>query len=93
LPDDGTAGALVGRVWLPDARAGRGRRARDGVFDVSTSFSTVSALCEQDDPGCSAAAAKGTRIGDLESILANTPPDRRDRQKPWLLAPARSAGS
>ena len=33
------------------------------------------------------ADAAGTRIGDLESIVANTPPDRRDRTKPWLLAP------
>ena len=30
---------------------------------------------------------KGERIGDLENLAANTPPDRRDRAKPWLLAP------
>src|SRR5258708_25980438 len=59
----------------------------DGVYDVTSQFSTVSALCEEDDPAKSLHAIKGERIGDLDGLLANTPPDRRDRQKPWLLAP------
>ena len=29
----------------------------------------------------------GERIGRLDDVLANTPPDGRDRNKPWLLAP------
>ncbi|HKU06735.1 MAG TPA: fumarylacetoacetate hydrolase family protein [Bradyrhizobium sp.] len=88
LPQDGTSGTLVGRVWLPDAGGPAVVAVRgDGVFDVSASFSTVSALCEQDDPAGALQAAKGTRLGDLDGILANTPPDRRDRTKPWLLAP------
>src|SRR5438552_12905544 len=88
LPDDGTSGTLVGRVWLPDAAGPAVVAVRgDGVFDVSASFSTVSALCEQDDPAAALQAARGARIGDLDSILTNTPPDRRDRTKPWLLAP------
>src|SRR5215204_3645179 len=32
-------------------------------------------------------AAAGERVGALADILANTPPDGRDRAKPWLLAP------
>ncbi len=89
LPQDGTKGTLVGRVWLPDVGGPAVVAVRgEGVFDVSASFATVSALCEQDDPVAAAMqAAKGRRIGDLESILANTPPDSRDRSKPWLLAP------
>lgn len=88
LPQDGTSGTLVGRVWLPEAGGPAVVAVRgDGVFDVSASFSTVSALCEQDDPAVALQAAKGTRIGDLDGILANTPPDRRDRNRPWLLAP------
>jgi fumarylacetoacetate (FAA) hydrolase family protein len=88
LPQDGTKGTLVGRVWLPDAGGPAVIAVRsDGVFDLSASFATVSALCEQDDPAAAVHLAKGTRIGDLESILANTPPDSRDRSKPWLLAP------
>jgi fumarylacetoacetate (FAA) hydrolase family protein len=88
LPEDGTKGTLVGRVWLPQAKGPAVIVVRDdGVFDVTVRFPTVSALCEQDDPAAALRSAKGERIGDLDGILANTPPDRRDRQKPWLLAP------
>ncbi|MCP4615996.1 MAG: fumarylacetoacetate hydrolase family protein [Bradyrhizobium sp.] len=88
LPQDGTSGTLAGRVWLPETRGPAVVAVRaDGVFDVSASFATVSALCELDDPAAALGTAKGTRIGDLESIVANTPPDRRDGNKPWLLAP------
>jgi fumarylacetoacetate (FAA) hydrolase family protein len=88
LPDDGTRGTLVGRAWLPHAGGPAVVVVRaDGVFDVTTQFPTVSALCEEDDPAKSLHAIKGERIGDLDGLLANTPPDRRDRQTPWLLAP------
>src|SRR5215475_3566061 len=88
LPQDGTSGTLAGRVWLPDANGPAVVAVRgDGVFDVSASFSTVSALCETEDPAVALTSVRGVRIGDLESILANTPPDGRDRSKPWLLAP------
>lgn len=88
LPDDGTSGALVGRVWLPQADGPAVVAIRaDGVFDLTAQFPTVSALCEEDDPAKSLHAAKGERIGDLNALLANTPPDHRDPQKPWLLAP------
>ena len=88
LPQDGTKGTLVGRVWLPQAGGPAVVAIRDdGVFDVTARFPTVSALCEEDDPAAALRSVKGERIGDIEGILANTPPDRRDRQKPWLLAP------
>jgi fumarylacetoacetate (FAA) hydrolase family protein len=32
-------------------------------------------------------AADGEPIGALDSVLANTPPDQRNPQRPWLLAP------
>jgi fumarylacetoacetate (FAA) hydrolase family protein len=32
-------------------------------------------------------AAPGERIGRLDDVLANTPPDDRDPDRPWLLAP------
>ena len=57
------------------------------MFDVTAMFPTVSALCEEADPAAALRGAKGARIGDLETILTNTPPDRRDASKPWLLAP------
>jgi fumarylacetoacetate (FAA) hydrolase family protein len=88
LPDDGTTGTLAGRVWLPQAEGPAVVAVRaDGVFDVTASFPTVSALCEESDPAQALRAAKGERIGELERILANTPPDRRNRSQPWLLAP------
>jgi fumarylacetoacetate (FAA) hydrolase family protein len=88
LPDDGTKGTLVGRVWLPQAAGPAVAAIRDdGVYDVTARFATVSALCEEGDPSAALRGVKGERIGDLDGILANTPPDRRDRNKPWLLAP------
>ncbi|MHC2436592.1 fumarylacetoacetate hydrolase family protein [Bradyrhizobium sp. USDA 4451] len=88
LPEDGTAGTLVGRVWLPQAGGPAVVAVRgDGVFDVTARFPTVSALCEESDPAGALRATKGERIGDLAAILANTPPDRRDKAKPHLLAP------
>lgn len=93
LPDDGCRGALVGRVWRPDVagpsvvaiRADAAGAAR--VFDVTARFPTVSDLCEMPDPGSALASAAGDDLGSLDAILANTPPDTRDRARPWLLAP------
>jgi fumarylacetoacetate (FAA) hydrolase family protein len=88
LPDDGTTGTLAGRVWLPRAEGPAVVAVREGgVFDVTARFATVSALCEEDTPAQALRTTTGERIGDLDSILANTPPDRRDPSKPWLLAP------
>ncbi|MBR0872071.1 fumarylacetoacetate hydrolase family protein [Bradyrhizobium tropiciagri] len=88
LPQDGTSGTLVGRVFLPQAGGPAVVAVRaDGVFDVTAAFPTVSALCEEADPAAALRATRGERIGDLEAVLANTPPDGRDRAKPHLLAP------
>jgi fumarylacetoacetate (FAA) hydrolase family protein len=88
LPEDGTSGTLVGRVWLPQAEGPAVVAVRaEGMFDVSAEFPTVSALCEEEKPAQALRGIEGSRIGDLESILFNTPPDRRDPKKPWLLAP------
>ncbi|WP_407176014.1 fumarylacetoacetate hydrolase family protein [Bradyrhizobium sp. STM 3562] len=88
LPEDGTRGTLVGRVWLPRVGGPAVVAVRDdGVFDVTARFPTVSALCDDEDPARALRGFKGERIGQLDELLANTPPDRRDPQKPWLLAP------
>jgi fumarylacetoacetate (FAA) hydrolase family protein len=88
LPDDGTAGTLVGRVFLPAAAGPAVVAVRStGVFDVTQSFPTVSALAEEADPAAALNGIEGVRIGDLEAIAANTPPETRDIAKPWLLAP------
>jgi fumarylacetoacetate (FAA) hydrolase family protein len=88
LPDDGAKGTLVGRIWRPDVGGPAVVAVRaGGVFDVTAGFPTVSALCEHETPATALRAATGERIADLDAILANTPPDKRDTTKPWLLAP------
>ncbi|HZP74720.1 MAG TPA: fumarylacetoacetate hydrolase family protein [Pseudolabrys sp.] len=88
LPEDASAAVLVGRIWLPAADGPSVVAVREGrVYDVTEAFPTVSALAEEADPAASLRAAKGVLIGDLEAIAANTPPEGRDRTKPWLLAP------
>jgi fumarylacetoacetate (FAA) hydrolase family protein len=88
LPADGLAGALVGRVWRPDVGGPSVAVARDGAFfDVSAAFATTRDLCEAADPAAAARQAPGERLGAIDGILANTPPDRRDPTRPWLIAP------
>jgi fumarylacetoacetate (FAA) hydrolase family protein len=89
LPQDGTAGTLVGRVWLPGEPAGPAVVAvrEEGVFDLTPYAPTMSALCEAPEPAALARTAAAPRIGELSAILANSRPDRRDRSRPWLLAP------
>ena len=88
LPVDGTAGALVARVWLPQAAGPAVTAIRaDGVYDISRLAPTVRDLCEMPDPADIVRSGKGQPIGALADILANTPEDRRGPGKPWLLAP------
>ena len=88
LPDDQLTGALVGRIWLPAASGPSVVAVREsGVYDITSHYPTVSALAEQADPAAALRRAEGVRIGDLDAIAANTPPEKRDRSQPWLLAP------
>ncbi|WP_159606359.1 fumarylacetoacetate hydrolase family protein [Agromyces humi] len=88
LPDDGYAGTLVGRAWVPDAGGPCVVGIReDGVIDVTASFPTMRALTETPDPAAAAAAATGPVLGALDDLVANTPPERRDPARPWLLSP------
>lgn len=88
LPEDQAAGALVGRVWLPAASGPSVVAIRDsGVYDITSRYPTVSSLAEQANPAAALRGAEGVRVGDLNAIAANTPPDKRDPGQPWLLAP------
>jgi fumarylacetoacetate (FAA) hydrolase family protein len=88
LPKDRYAGALAGRVWRPDVAGPSVVAVRsDGVYDVGAAFATARDLCESPNPATALKAAAGERIGALDAILANTPPETRDPSKPWLLAP------
>jgi fumarylacetoacetate (FAA) hydrolase family protein len=88
LPTDQPATGLAGRVWRPDV-GGPSVVAIRGVevFDVSRAFPTMRDLCEAADPAAALQKERGESLGPLDAILKNTPVDRRDRAKPWLLAP------
>ena len=88
LPADADAAALAGRVWRPDLGGPAVVTLRGGqVVDVTRSFPTSRDLCESADPAAALRAAEGEAIGSLADILANTPVDGRDPQRPWLLSP------
>ena len=88
LPADAARATLAGRVWRPDVGGPAVVAVRpDGVYDVTPAAPTMRDLCEAGNPAATLRAAAGERIGSLDDILANTPPDTRDSRKPWLLAP------
>jgi len=88
LPRDGTAGALAGRIWRPDAGGPSIVAVRgDGVFDISKLTPTMRDLAESADAVAIVRDGRGERVGALADILANTPEAQRDARKPWLLAP------
>ena len=92
LPDDGHAGTLVARIWCPGAVPGPSVAAlrADGVFDLSTHFSTMSRLLDEADPAASAAAA-GVRVCSLDELLSHSVApavnSARDPARAHLLAP------
>ncbi|HZS84110.1 MAG TPA: fumarylacetoacetate hydrolase family protein [Stellaceae bacterium] len=89
LPADGFAGTLIGRAWVPAEDGPSVILIReDGVFDISRTAPTVSSLLNGPNPLATARLApRDKRLGSLDEILANTPPEKRDERKPWLLAP------
>ncbi|MCD2443419.1 fumarylacetoacetate hydrolase family protein [Agromyces sp. SYSU K20354] len=90
LPDDAESATLVGRAWVPDVSGPSVVVLRGAdVVDVSTVFPTMRALTESADPAAAAAAATthGRVVGSVDALVANTPPETRDAQRPWLLSP------
>jgi fumarylacetoacetate (FAA) hydrolase family protein len=88
LPDDGYAGALAARIWRPEFAGPSIVAVRaEGLVDISSAFPTMRDLCEDADPAAALRAAQGAPFATFADVLANTPEDRRDPEKPWLLAP------
>ena len=87
LPADGTAGTLVGRAFRPGLGPSVVAIRSGGVFDVTSAFPTTADLFDAADPAKAVAASEGERIGDLDALLANTPPDGRDASRPFFLSP------
>src|SRR5579883_2917916 len=89
LPQDGYAGTLLGRAWVPAVNGPSVVLVRaDGVWDLSAAAPTMAGLLSAPDPlALVRGAAREARLGSLEELLANTPPARRDPHHPWFLAP------
>jgi fumarylacetoacetate (FAA) hydrolase family protein len=87
LPEDGCAGTLVGRAWLPGEGPAVVVVREEGVFDVSRAAPTVAGLLNEADPAAMVAAACDRCIGAVADLLANSAADGRDPAWPWLLAP------
>ena len=88
LPADHAKASLIGRVFRPDVGGPCVVAVRGGILhDITAVYPTLRDLTEQPDPFDALTHAKGTAIGSLDAVLANTPPDTRDPKKPWLLAP------
>ncbi|MEZ7846602.1 MAG: fumarylacetoacetate hydrolase family protein, partial [Rhodospirillales bacterium] len=90
LPEDGYAGTLITRVELPGANGGPtvAMIREDGVYDIMSVATTVTALMELDNPAASVKSATlGPKLGDLADLLVNAVANGRDTSKPYLLAP------
>ncbi|RZJ58796.1 MAG: fumarylacetoacetate hydrolase [Acidovorax sp.] len=98
LPEDGLAGTLVGRAWVPGDVPGPAVIALrpDGVFDLSRHYPTMSTLLDTPSPAEAARAAKGEYLCSVDELLANSQPhpldpngqsNTRNAALPWLLAP------
>ncbi|MDH0749089.1 fumarylacetoacetate hydrolase family protein [Pseudomonas sp. GD03842] len=89
LPADGLDGTLIGRAWVPGQVAGPSPVVlrRDGVFDLSERFATLSELLESESPLKAVRETQGTLICSVEALLANSG-THPDANAPFLLAPA-----
>jgi len=88
LPADGTAGALVGRVFRPGIGPSVCALRGDSVVDITAAgHPTVRDLCEAPSPAALVRAAVGEPIGLVADIVANSDERHRDESRPWLLAP------
>lgn len=91
LPDDGFAGTIVGRAWVPGIISGPSVIVvgNKGVFDISNSYPTMADLISQPDPvgAVETALEQCNCIGSFEEILSNTQVENRDDDIPYFIAP------
>ena len=80
LPDDGTAGTLVGRALIPASPSAMGGPSvvairAEGVFDLTREFATMSGLLERPEPAPAVRAVPGRRIGGIGDVQFLAPCD------------------
>ncbi|WP_193371137.1 fumarylacetoacetate hydrolase family protein [Pelagibius marinus] len=98
LPDDKTAGLLIGRAWLPPAHEGDTPGPSPVVLDgtqvreLTALAPTAAALFELDGLAARIRKALGAGslpvVGDLEAMLANSAWDKARNDVAHFLAPA-----
>ena len=92
LPEDGVAGTLIGRAWVPATgavSAGPSPVAvrEDGIFDLSGAVATCAELVASADAAALVRGAGGVRLGACDEIIANSVHDACDPARPFLLSP------
>lgn len=87
LPADAQQATLVGRVWIEGQGPVLVRADHDAVYDLSALAPTCSALLERPDAAAAVRAHGGKRIASISAVIANSGPDARVDEQPWLLAP------
>jgi fumarylacetoacetate (FAA) hydrolase family protein len=73
LPEDGTSGTLVGRVWRRGTANGPSVVAvrADGLHDISSAAPTVADLCNAPDPVALVRKTKGEPLGSLAELASD----------------------
>ena len=73
LPDDGTSGTLVGRIWRRGTVNGPSvvTIRADGVHDISAAAPTVADLCNAPDPVALVRRTKGEPLGSLADLVGD----------------------
>jgi len=86
VPGDGV---LVGRAMVPGHDFPRIVAARDGaLYDITSKLApTVRDICELADPTAYVRDAAGTRVGDLDAVIANSWRDQSTAHVATLLSP------
>jgi len=84
---DASHALLVGRVHVEGSAPLVVRVTRDDVHDLSQLALTCSELLELPDLPQLLASHRGKLVGRTADILANTAHDKRDKARPWFLAP------
>ena len=87
LPADAQQATLVGRVWLEGQGPVLVKVEGDALVDLSRLAPISSALLELPDAAAAVRAHQGAVLGPVREVLANSSPDARVDDAPWLLAP------
>jgi fumarylacetoacetate (FAA) hydrolase family protein len=87
LPADAQQATLVGRVWLEGQGPILVKVEGETLVDLSRLAPTSSALMELPDAAVAVRSHQGATLASVQEVLANSGPDARVDDAPWLLAP------